>query len=68
MKDGREILARRLKGTEIASWYFLPPTEIPGFHNEEREYVQQRNQNRRKKPEPGQAAEEAVGKGKKGKK
>lgn len=37
VKDGRAILARKLQGKEIASWYFLPPTETPGFHNEERE-------------------------------
>jgi len=36
-KDGRSILARRLQGKELASWYFLPPTESPGFHNEEKE-------------------------------
>ena len=36
-RDGRAILARKLQGKEIASWYFLPPTESPGFHNEERE-------------------------------
>ena len=36
-KDGRSILARKLQGKEIASWYFLPPTETPGFHNEEKE-------------------------------
>lgn len=31
------MLARKLQGLEIASWYFLPPKEVPGFHNEERE-------------------------------
>ena len=36
-KDGRAVLARKLQGLEIASWYFLPPKEVPGFHNEERE-------------------------------
>ena len=36
-KDGRSILARKLQGKEIASWYFLPPTETPGLHNEEKE-------------------------------
>jgi hypothetical protein len=35
-RDGRRVLARRLKGPELASWYFMPPT-MPGAHNEEAE-------------------------------
>jgi hypothetical protein len=30
-------LAKKLQGREIASWYFLPPIEQPGLHNEEDE-------------------------------
>jgi hypothetical protein len=35
-RDGRRVLARRLRGPELASWYFMPPT-MPGAHNEEAE-------------------------------
>eukprot|EP00983_Pelagomonas_calceolata_P041342 1138027-Pelagomonas_calceolata.AAC.1 len=35
-RTGRRVLARKLQGAEMASWYFNPPT-VPGIHNEERE-------------------------------
>lgn len=35
-RTGRRALARKLQGTEMANWYFLPPA-MPGAHNEERE-------------------------------
>ena len=34
-EKAERVLAQPLKGQEIASWYFLPPQEIPGFHNED---------------------------------
>jgi hypothetical protein len=34
---GRRALARPLQGRQLADWYWLPPSESPGFHNEERE-------------------------------
>lgn len=36
-RSGRRVLARALQGPQLSSWYFLPPKEVPGFHNEERE-------------------------------
>ncbi|KAG1674203.1 hypothetical protein FOA52_013823 [Chlamydomonas sp. UWO 241] len=64
VKDGTAVLARKLKGPEIASWYFMPPTEQPGAHNEERAYVQARSLNRR----PPKAVVEAAASTKKKKK
>lgn len=34
-RTGRRALS--LRGAELASWYWIPPRETPGFHNEERE-------------------------------
>ncbi|KAF5843127.1 hypothetical protein DUNSADRAFT_2164 [Dunaliella salina] len=45
-RTGRRVLARKLQGEEMASWYFNPPT-VPGIHNEEREYVLMRKKNKR---------------------
>lgn len=36
-RTGRRALSKKLQGRELASWYFLPPKELPGFHNEEHE-------------------------------
>lgn len=36
-QTGRRALARPLQGRVLANWYFMPPSELPGFHNEERE-------------------------------
>ncbi len=36
-RTGRRALARPLQGRQLADWYFLPPREVPGFHNEEHE-------------------------------
>jgi len=47
-RTGRRVLARKLQGTEVANWYFLPPT-MPGAHNEEREHVLKKNLNKRQK-------------------
>lgn len=35
-RTGRRVLARKLKGAELASWYFIPPF-VPGLHNEAKE-------------------------------
>jgi hypothetical protein len=35
-RTGRRVLSRKLRGAEMAGWYFMPPREMPGFHNEER--------------------------------
>lgn len=35
--DGAALkLSRKLRGREVADWYYMPPTEMPGFHQEER--------------------------------
>jgi hypothetical protein len=47
------VLARPLRGKEVASWYFLPPQEMPGFQNEEKSYLEQRKSNRRIKDDEG---------------
>jgi len=65
-RTGRHALSKKLKGAELASWYFIPPREAPGFHNEEAEYVKQRKLNKRKKKEA--EVEEAPKGGKGGKK
>ncbi|GFR45845.1 hypothetical protein Agub_g7212 [Astrephomene gubernaculifera] len=60
---GRRALARPLQGRQLADWYFLPPAEVPGFHNEEKEYEVSKAMNRRQRKDA--AAEEAPAKGKK---
>ena len=36
-RTGRRALAKPLQGKQLAEWYFLPPRDTPGFHNEEQE-------------------------------
>lgn len=57
------VLRRPLQGNALASWYFLPPTEVPGLQNEEAEYLRQRRLNARQKED----VKEVVVEGKKGK-
>ncbi|GIL70947.1 hypothetical protein Vretimale_4046 [Volvox reticuliferus] len=58
-QTGRRALARPLQGRALANWYFMPPSELPGFHNEEHEYEQSKALNRRHRKREGEEAEEA---------
>ncbi|KXZ43047.1 hypothetical protein GPECTOR_105g101 [Gonium pectorale] len=67
-RTGRRALARPLQGPVLADWYFTPPPELPGFHNEEREYKLSKELNRRQKKDKEGAEEAAAAGGKGGKK
>ncbi|GIL66570.1 hypothetical protein Vafri_20067 [Volvox africanus] len=46
-KAGRLALARPLQGRTLIDWYFMPPSKLPGFHNEDHEYERSKALNRR---------------------
>ncbi|GIL57476.1 hypothetical protein Vafri_12710 [Volvox africanus] len=58
-KTGRRALARPLQGRALADWYFMPPSKLPGFHNEEHEYERSKALNRRHRKREGEEGEEA---------
>ncbi|GLC46496.1 hypothetical protein PLESTB_000332800 [Pleodorina starrii] len=62
-QTGRRALARPLQGRVLADWYFMPPSELPGFHNEEREYELSKALNRRHRKKDAEGEEAAGGKG-----
>ncbi|GLI67978.1 hypothetical protein VaNZ11_012183 [Volvox africanus] len=58
-QTGRRALARPLQGRALADWYFMPPSKLPGFHNEEHEYERSKALNRRHRKREGAEGEEA---------
>ncbi|MEW5316112.1 MAG: hypothetical protein WDW38_007498 [Sanguina aurantia] len=64
-RTGRRALAKPLQGAELASWYFLPPKETPGFHNEEYEHSLIKAQMKRRRKEEEEGAPERKKKKKK---
>ncbi|GFH19264.1 uncharacterized protein HaLaN_16183, partial [Haematococcus lacustris] len=63
-RDGRHILTRKLRGAELASWYFMP-APLPGGHNEEAEHIARRKLNKRRKKEAAEEPAAASGRRKK---